>query len=38
MENNVVVLIIGHRHGHNVYVCQDEEIAAHELYEYVQEW
>jgi len=37
METHVDVLIIEHSHGINVYACRNEEIAKHELYEYVQE-
>jgi hypothetical protein len=32
------VLIIEHRHGRNVYVCESEDIAAAELYRFVEEY
>ena len=34
----VAVLIIDHKHGTNVYVCKDSEVAASVLAKYVRKW
>jgi hypothetical protein len=35
---HVAVLTIDHRHGTNVYVCKDREVAASVLARYVRKW
>lgn len=34
----VTILTIDHRHGSNVYVCRNEDVAEQELLTFVKEW
>ena len=35
---NIELLIIGHKHGNNYYVCANRNIVEHILHKYVLEW
>jgi len=37
-QRQITVLIIEHRNGRNVYVCESEDIATAELYRFVEEY
>lgn len=38
MPDSVVVLIIDHKHGTNLYVCENRKVADQECYKFVQEY